>query len=216
MSAGAQSGALASVCVCVYVCLRTILLPHYQTVSSSAALMRSLTVTMVIKVKPRPKHRNIHTHTRTHKQAPTHFAGPQFVCAPLQKVTHLLRVASLCMDLNAKKKLARTFQGANGWSFFPPDPTHDPNNFRGIMWVWCLCPSCLLLPLLYCLWDGDRKNMKERMHGWRQVEPGRKEKGNRQRGIRMRHKRRGGRVMQGVIYRGTRLGEGGEKKEREE
>lgn len=33
-------------------------------------------------------------------------------------------------------------------------------------------------------------------------------KRNRQRGIRMRHKRRGGRGRQGVIYRGTRLGGG--------
>lgn len=33
-------------------------------------------------------------------------------------------------------------------------------------------------------------------------------KSSRQRSIRMRHKRRGGRGRQGVIYRGTRLGGG--------
>ena len=70
MQALIQSGALASVCVCVcecvFVCLRTILLPHYPTVSSSPALMRSLTVTVLIKVKPRPTNRNTHIHPYTH------------------------------------------------------------------------------------------------------------------------------------------------------
>lgn len=60
--------ACVSTCVCVFVCLRTILFPHYPTVSSSPALMRSLTVTVVIKVKPRPTHRkgpsrSLHSHS---------------------------------------------------------------------------------------------------------------------------------------------------------
>lgn len=59
-----RSRALASVCAhvyaCAFVCLKTIPLPHYP-VSSSPALMRSLTITVVIKVKPRPKHRIRHT-----------------------------------------------------------------------------------------------------------------------------------------------------------
>lgn len=79
-----RSRALASVCAhvyaCAFVCLKTIPLPHYP-VSSSPALMRSLTITVVIKVKPRPKHRIRHTrqtHTlRSHSEEVIVYAQPQ-------------------------------------------------------------------------------------------------------------------------------------------
>lgn len=84
MKALIRSRALASVCAhvyaCAFVCLKTIPLPHYP-VSSSPALMRSLTITVVIKVKPRPKHRIRHTrqtHTLwSHSEEVIVYAQPQ-------------------------------------------------------------------------------------------------------------------------------------------
>ena len=129
MQALIQSGALASVCVCmcvcecVFVCLRTILLPHYPTVSSSPALMRNLTVTVLIKVKPRPTNRNTHTHTYTPTHTPSHTSQ-----------NHSVRVcvctAGFCIYGFTHKKRDKSEQ-TMGWS---PEGSHMIS-FIEKMWV---------------------------------------------------------------------------------
>ena len=136
MQALIQSGALASVCVCVcecvFVCLRTILLPHYPTVSSSPALMRSLTVTVLIKVKPRPTNRNTHTHTSIH--TPSHTSQNHtvhvcvYVCVCVCVRAH---TAGFCIyGFIAHKKRDKSEQ-TMGWS---PEGSHMIS-FIEKMWV---------------------------------------------------------------------------------
>lgn len=125
MQALIQSGALASVCVCAhvyvcaFVCLKTILLPHYL-VSCSPALMRCLTVTVVIKVKPRPKHRG--------RRAD--FAGPQCEC----ECVHAKKLAKPLYTLfkNIKRETVTSARGK--WVEFC-SITYALNSLIERMWV---------------------------------------------------------------------------------